>query len=249
MAQGSSLWHLFDAGLTGATFTDLTHAFFPGQPHFAFFPDEERRTILDFASGDAFQVHRYGLVGQWGTHVDPPVHFVEGGRTLDAIPVSEMLLRLVIIDISARAATDPNAVPTIDDVEAWERRNGRIPERAFVALRSDWSKRWPSDERFYNRSADGMPQCPGWSRNVLTLLFEQRGITAIGHEQLDTDPGFATGVGDYSLERYVLSRDRWQLELLTNLDRVPEAGALIMATWPKAKDGSGFPARAVAIHR
>ncbi|RVB20106.1 cyclase family protein, partial [Mesorhizobium sp. M7A.F.Ca.CA.002.10.1.1] len=50
------------------------------------------------------------------------------------------------------------------------------------------------------------------------------------------------------LEYYVLSRDCWQIELLANLDKVPEAGALIMASWPKPKAGSGFPARAVAIH-
>ena len=132
--------------------------------------------------------------------------------------------------------------------KAWETRHGRIPERSFVALRTDWSKRWPDAERFYNRSADGVTHTPGWSKAVLETLLTQRGITAVGHEQIDTDPGVAVSAGDYTLEHYVLSLDRWQIELLTNLDKVPEAGALIMATWPKAKDGSGFPARAVAMH-
>jgi kynurenine formamidase len=36
---------------------------------------------------------------------------------------------------------------------------------------------------------------------------------------------------------------------MNNLDKVPETGALIMASWPKARGGSGFPARVVAIHR
>lgn len=205
--------------------------------------------VFDFPLGNAFQVHHYGFVGQWGTHVDPPVHFIEGGRTLDRIAVSEMLLPLAIIDISARVSTDADAVPLLFDVAAWEERNGRIPEGCFVALRTDWSKRWPDVERFANRSPDGVSHAPGWSHEVLALLFEERGVTAVGHEQIDTDPGIATSAGSFALEHYVLSLDRWQIELLTGLDAVPEAGALIMASWPKAKDGSGFPARAVAIHR
>lgn len=51
----------------------------------------------------------------------------------------------------------------------------------------------------------------------------------------------------YSLERYVLGQNHYQIELLTNLDQVPEAGALIVVTFPKPKGGSGFPARVFAI--
>lgn len=243
------LWDLFRDELAGATYTDLTHAFFPGQPRFASFPDEQRTFLHDYSLGDDGQVHLYTHVGQWGTHVDPPVHYVKGGRTLDNIPVSEMLLPLVVLDISARVATDPDATPTLADLEAWEQRYGRIPKRSFVALRTDWSKRWPDAERMSNRGSDGLSHCPGWSLEVLTTLIEQRQVTAIGHEQLDTDPGLAVSAGDDSLERYVLTYDRWQIELLANLDKLPAAGALIMATWPKPKDGSGFPARVVAVHR
>jgi len=48
-------------------------------------------------------------------------------------------------------------------------------------------------------------------------------------------------------ERYLLGVDRWQIEMLTDLDEVPSAGALILACWPKPLAGSGFPARCVAI--
>ena len=245
-----TLWDAFRSELAGATFTDLTHPFHPGQPHFEGFPDEETSKILDFEKGDGFQVHRYAFVGQWGTHVDPPVHFIEGGRTLDAIPVSEMLLPLVVIDISARATADPDTTATLGDLAAWESRNGWIPERCFVALRTGWvvalARRGHASTIVRRTACRTRPagRAPCW-----THLFEQRGILAIGHEQIDTDPGVATSAGDFGLEHYVLSIDRWQIELLVNLDRVPEKGALIMATWPKAKGGSGFPARAVAIHR
>jgi hypothetical protein len=36
-------------------------------------------------------------------------------------------------------------------------------------------------------------------------------------------------------------------ELLTNLDQVPEAGAIAVVSFPKPKGGSGFPARVFAV--
>lgn len=246
--MSQSLWSIYARALSGATYTDLTHAFFPEQPRSGSFPSEERQALMDYDLGDDYQVHHYAHIGQWGTHVDPPVHFIKGARTLDQIPVREMLLPLVVLDISARVAANPDAVPELDDIAAFERRHGRIPAGSFVALRTDWSQRWPDSARMHNRDTDGTAHYPGWSQAVLSCLIEERAVTAIGHETIDTDPGLAVTRQDYGLERYVLAKDRWQIELLTNLDRVPAAGALIMATWPKPLAGSGFPARAVAIH-
>ena len=48
-------------------------------------------------------------------------------------------------------------------------------------------------------------------------------------------------------ETYILAADKWQVELLADLDRVPATGALVVATWPKPREGSGFPARVFAI--
>ncbi|MDR3504620.1 MAG: cyclase family protein, partial [Acidocella sp.] len=241
------LWALYDNVLSKARFTDLTHAFHPGQPHFPLFPDEAVETLFSVAE-HGFEVTRYAHVGQWGTHVDAPSHFVAGGRTVDAIPVEQMLLPLVVLNISARAAQDPDTTPTLEDVQGWEARHGRIPNGSFVALRTDWCKKWPDATAFANKDADGTAHYPGWSREVLEFLFTQRDVRAIGHEQTDTDRGLSTSKGDYGLEYYVLSQDRWQIELVANLDKVPEAGALLLASWPKPLKGCGYPARLVAIH-
>ncbi|MFD9392238.1 cyclase family protein [Streptomyces sp. NPDC060000] len=242
------LWALHRKLIGETVRTDLTHAFHPGQPHFPAFPDEKREMPFDMSRGDGFNVHLYTIVGQWGTHVDPPVHFVAGARTLDEIPVDEMILPLVVLDIAERVAADPDAVPTLADVAAWEARHGRVPHGAFVALRTGWGHRWPDPAAMANKDEAGVSHSPGWSAEVLRYLFEEAGVTAIGHEQTDTDPGLATSVGDFGLEDYVLRRDRWQIEFMANLDRVPEAGALIVATWAKPQGGSGFPARVFALH-
>lgn len=243
----TSLWEGLQSVLEGRRFVDLTHAFHPGQPRFAAFPDEEREALFDMERGDGFTAHRYSIVGQWGTHVDPPSHFIRGGRTLDEIPVEEMILPLVVLDITSRVAGNPDATPTLEDVRDWESRNGAIPEGSFVALRTGWSHRWPDADAMANRDKDGLSHTPGWSLEVLSFLINERSVAAVGHEQTDTDPGLATSRQDFSLETFVLEQDRWQIELLAKLDGLPEAGAAVVASWPKPQGGSGFPARVVAI--
>ena len=98
-----------------------------------------------------------------------------------------------------------------------------------------------------NKDTEGVARYPGWSLAALKNLYEERKITASGHETTDTDPGTATTKEDYSLETYILSHGHYQIELLTNLDKLPETGAIIIATFPKAKGASGFPARVFAI--
>ncbi len=233
-------------------FVDLTHAFAPGIPRWKGFPDEVRETLYSYEPGagrlgSGFYAQSFTHVGQWGTHVDPPSHFVKGLRTVDQIDVKEMILPLVVIDVHEEAAINPDYAITMDDVRRWEKKHGPIPEGAFVALRTDWSRRWPDREAMHNRDAKGVAHYPGWSLEVLKYLYEQRKITASGHETTDTDPGIAVSQGDYSLETYILKQNRYQIELLANLSEVPQSGALVVVTFPKPEGGSGFPARVFAI--
>jgi kynurenine formamidase len=244
-AKEPSLGEIY-AVLSAKRFVDLTHSFGAGTPHWKGFSDMTRKTLYTYKK-DGFLAEEFCHVGQWGTHVDPPAHFHEGLRTVDQIDPKEMLLQLVVLDVHEKAARNPDYVVSLDDVKAWEKRHGRIPSGAFVALRTDWSKRWPNDAALQNVDAAGVAHYPGWGKEVLKLLYEERHITASGHETTDTDPGPATTRGDYSLESYLLGLNHYQIELLANLDQVPESGAVVMVTFPKPQAGSGFPARVVAI--
>jgi kynurenine formamidase len=249
--EEASLWPIQQI-LAGKRYVDLTHEFAPGIPHWPGFPDETRKTIYWYDKrpnimGTGFFSELYTLVGQWGTHVDPPAHFVKGLRTVDQIDPKEMVLPLVVIDVHNEAAKNSDYTLSLERVKKWETDHGPIPSGAFVAMRTDWSKRWPDAARMENKDTNGVAHYPGWSLPVLKYLYEQRKITASGHETTDTDPGVAASKDDYSLETYILSTNHYQIELLTNLDQVPEAGAIAIVTFPKPKDGSGFPARVFAI--
>lgn len=230
--------------LAGKRFVDLTHAFSPATPVWQGFgqaqmsPATDPKTHRPYTiAKDGFRATYYQMVGQYGTHVDPPAHFSEQGATMDQIPLHQMLLPLVVFDITPLLKDDPNHAFSLADLKAWEAKYGRVPQGAFAALRTDMSKDFETNPERFKREP-----FPAWSLEAVKFLVEERGITAIGHEAMDSDT-----TEKMLTETYILSTGHYQIEVMAHLDQVPATGALIFVTWPKVKDGLGFPARAIAI--
>jgi kynurenine formamidase len=230
--------------IASKTFVDLTHSFGPDTPVWSgfgqakFSPAADPKTHEPYTiPKDGFRTTYYEMVGQYGTHVDPPAHFAENGITMDKIPLKEMILPLVVLDDTPYLAKDPNHAFSVDDLKAWERQHGRVPKGAFAALRTDMYKDWDADPKRFERSP-----FPAWAFETIKFLYEQRGVTATGHESMDTDT-----TDKMESETYILQHGHYQIEVMANLDKVPPTGALIVASWPKVRDGLGFPARVFAI--
>jgi len=94
-------------------------------------------------------------------------------------------------DAHREAAADPDYILSLNRVRKREKDHGQIPSGAFVAMRTDWSKRWPDAAKMENKDAKGVADYPGWSLPALKYLYEEQKITASGHETTDTDPGIA----------------------------------------------------------
>jgi kynurenine formamidase len=186
---------------------------------------------------DGFRATVYSMVGQYGTHIDPPAHFSPDGATMDRIPVKQMILPLVVIDETPLLADDPNHALTVDDIIAWERAHGRVPAGSFVALRTDMAKDFEANPERFSRTP-----FPAWSLAAIRFLYEQRGVVATGHESMDTDI-----TDEMASETWLLRAGHWQIEVMANLDRVPATGAVLVAAWPKVENGLGFPVRVFAI--
>jgi kynurenine formamidase len=225
-------------------FVDLTHSFGPDTPVWSGFgqakmtPAADPKTRKPYTiKDDGFRATLYEMVGQYGTHVDPPAHFDDKGITMDEIPLKQMILPLIVLDNTRYLPKDPNHAFTVADLMAWEKRYGRVPRGAFVALRTDMYKDWDSDPERFKRE-----KFPAWSLETIKFLYEQRGVVATGHESMDTDT-----TEKMLSETYLLQHGHYQIEVMANLDKVPAKGALIVVTWPKVQKGLGFPARAFAI--
>jgi kynurenine formamidase len=243
LAQEKSLALAYQI-IASKQFIDLTHSFSPLTPVWKGFGPATFSAAADPATArpytinqDGFRAFFYSLVGQYGTHVDPPAHFDPNGKTMDDIPLKQMILPLVVFDITPMLKKDPNHALTVDDIKAWEAAHGRVPAGSFAALRTDMSKDWNTNPQRFKRYP-----FPAWSLRAIKFLYEERHILANGHESMDTDT-----TPDLESERWLLDHGHWQIEVMTNLDKVPATGALIVVTWPKPKRGLGFPARAFAI--
>jgi kynurenine formamidase len=230
--------------IASKTFVDLTHAFGPDTPVWSGFGQAKMSPARDPKTGkpytierDGFRATYYEMPGQYGTHIDPPAHFAQDGITMDKIPLAEMILPLVVFDATPYLGGDPSHAFSVKDLHAWEEQNGRVPRGAFAALRTDMSKDFEKDREKFERTP-----FPGWSLEAVKFLVAERGITAIGHESLDADT-----TEKMATETYLLTSGHYQIEVMANLDKVPATGAVIVVSWPKVKDGLGFPARAFAI--
>ena len=225
-------------------FVDLTHSFAPNTPVWSGFgqakmtPAADPKTKRPYTiKEDGFRTTYYEMVGQYGTHVDPPAHFAQDGITMDKIPLKQMILPLIVLDDTPYLAKDENHAFSVADLMAWEKTHGRVPRGSFVALRTDMYKDWDANPERFKRQP-----FPAWAFETIKFLYEQRGVTATGHEAMDTDT-----TDKMDSETYILQHGHYQIEVMANLDQVPAKGALIVVTWPKVRKGLGFPARAFAI--
>jgi kynurenine formamidase len=225
-------------------FVDLTHAFSPASPVWRGFGPAVMSAAADPRTHEPYTIEKHGfratvysMVGQYGTHIDPPAHFDPDGLTMDRIPVNQMILPLVVIDMTPLLGRDPNHALTVTDIEAWEAQHGRVPAGSFVALRTDMYRDFAENPERFRRTP-----FPAWSLAAIRFLYEQRGVVATGHEALDTDT-----TDSMESEAWLLRNGHWQIEVMANLDKVPATGALIVAAWPKVENGFGFPARVFAI--
>lgn len=166
---------------------------------------------------------------------------------MEKIDIKECVLPLCVINCSDKVKMNSDYALSLDDIHDYEKIYGKIPKGAFVAMRSDWGKRWPSQEKFQNMDEYGEQHYPGWSLEAVKYLIEKRDVTAIGHETFDTDPPFCKEQRYFQAECYVLKQDRYQIEMLTNLDKIPERGAIIFCIFVKQTNGTGFPVRCFAI--
>jgi kynurenine formamidase len=230
--------------IAGKQMVDLSHTFGVNTPVWSGFGQAIISAASDPKTHEPYTIEKHGfrsnffsIVGQYGTHVDPPAHFAPGGITLDKIPVSQMILPLVVFDDTKYFDKDKNHALTVDDIKEWEKEHGQVPKGAFAALRTDMYKNWDANPERFKR----VP-FPAWSLNAVKFLCKERGVTAIGHESLDTD-----ATEKMESETWLLNNGNYQIEVMANLDKVPATGAIIVVTWPKVENGFGFPARAFAI--
>jgi kynurenine formamidase len=233
------------------TLVDLSHDY---SDQTVFWPTAESFKLEKVADGVTEQGYYYAAnnfatAEHGGTHIDAPVHFAKGHWSVDQIPLDRLVGDALVVDVTGACANQSDYRVTMDDFAAWERSNGPIPAGAIVLIRTGYSKRWPDAARYLGtaeRGAEAVAKLhfPGLHPDAARWLAATRKIKAVGLDTASIDYGQSTL---YESHRILYERDIPAFENLTNLDRLPARGALIVALPMKIKGGSGAPLRAMAI--
>jgi kynurenine formamidase len=192
---------------------------------------------------DGFFNRRVSFAEHSGTHFDAPGHMVAGSALMHQVDPATLIRPAVMIDISDAIGDDPDGILSLDQVTAFEAANGRIPGAAVILLRTGWETR-NTDPLAY-AGAPGDLRFPGFGPDAARFLVDERGVVGLGVDTLGIDPGNSA---DFVVHRQVsLLRGVWHLEGLQNLAALPPVGAWVFVGVLNLVDGSGSPARVLAL--
>ena len=189
-------------------------------------PAIEIRPKLRIARGDGANVSELTIGTHTGTHVDPPVHFIDGAAGIDGVPLDVLVGPAVVADARGVASIGPAELDAVDVP----------PGTTRLLLRTDNSALWrrtPVD--FPTEYVAITPEGAIW--------IVERGIRLVGVDFLSVErfeaPGHPTHVT-------LLSSDVVILEGL-DLDGVEPGGYELIVLPLRIVDGDGGPARAVLV--
>lgn len=235
--------------LSNSTLVDLSHPF---DDKTLFWPtspikfDHKELAYGPSGNGYFYSAYTIALPEHGGTHLDAPIHFFEGGKTVGEIPLSDLMAPVYVIDVTKQADENRDYRLTAEDVLAFEKEFGAIKPASAVLLRTGWSKYWPDAKAYMGDDTPGDASklsFPSFGAEAMKLLVK-RGIKLIGIDTASTDYGKSK---DFEVHVIIAGAGIAALENLTNLEALPQTGAHILALPLKVQKGSGAPARVVGI--
>ncbi len=166
-----------------------------------------------------WNLSRYSFSSHAGTHVDPPFHLIDGGDTVDKLPLEVLMGRARIVEVTA---------PCIDEA-VLEEFDFTADARVLFKTRNSYL--W-SQKSFVK---DYVYITPGAARSLVNDGIKLVGIDYLSVDKFDAEP---------ETHMTLLSAG---LIIVEGLDlREVEPGDYEMICLPlKVKDGDGAPARVV----
>ncbi len=217
---------------------DLTHTLSPEIPHWNGGCGFQFQTILDYADcaeAVKFRVQKLDMFSGIGTHVDAPLHCIQGGKSIADIPLEDLIAPCIVIDVTKKAHEKYSA--TVDDVGEFENQYGRIASGTFVILRTGWEKHWHTPEKYRNNLI-----FPSFSKEAVEVLLN-RNIIGIGIDTLSPD----RADDGFPVHQLILGAGKYIIENIANADSLPAVGAYVIALPIKIQNGTEAPIRLIGF--
>ena len=230
---------------------DLTHSFSSDSIYWPTAEGFEHETVFEGTTDKGFYytAYNFSAAEHGGTHVDAPIHFAAGRKTVDELPVEQLVGPAAVIDVAEKARGNRDYQVGISDFEAWEAEHGRLPDGCIVLLNTGSSHWWPDKKPYMGtdrrgEEAIGELHFPGLDPKAASWLVENRRIKAIGLDTPSIDYGQSTL---FESHRILFEKNIPALENVANMDPLPPLGAVVFALPMKIAGGSGGPTRIVAF--
>ena len=224
---------------------DLTHTLDGRSPNWEGTEESPfRATELGNIVRDGYYSRVFSTQEHYGTHLDAPAHFCATGWTVERIPAERLVRPLAAIDVSEQATSDADYEVSLNDIRDWEAIHGAIPSGAVVCARTGWERHWNSSKQYRNEQPDGLTHYPGFSLEAAKFLVKDRGAVGLGIDTMSVELGATT---TYPVHLFTSSQNVYHLENLANLASVPATGAMVVVAPIKLENGSGGPARVLAL--
>lgn len=237
------------AGIDETKLVDLTY---PLDEQTVFWPTNRPFTRERTAWGKTGQGHWYAsaefsMSEHGGTHIDAPIHFGEGRRSVDEIPLQKLIAPAVVIDVRPSVDENHDYRLSKEDLDRWESRHGPIQDGAVVLMLTGWGQGWPDKARYLGSATPSDPTTlhfPGFSKEAAEFLVKDRHIDGIGIDTPSIDYGPSR---DFIVHQVINGANLYGLENVANLEKLPPKGAILLALPIKIKGGTGGPVRIIAI--
>jgi kynurenine formamidase len=230
---------------------DLSHDFSDETIYWVTAEPFKRTTVAEGMTekGYYYSAYNFSAAEHGGTHIDAPVHFAKGAKSVDQLAVDQLIAPGVKIDVSEKAAANRDYLVSIDDIKNWETLNGKIPEWSIVLLQTGFGKYWPDKKQYLGTDQKGDAAVkdlhfPGLDPEAAKWLVENRKIKAIGLDTASIDYGQSTNFGSHVA---LMTNNIPAFENVANLEKLPVKGFQVVALPMKIKGGSGAPLRIVAF--
>jgi kynurenine formamidase len=234
----------------GGKWVDLSHDF---SSETLYWPTAEGFTLeTEFhgvtPKGYFYAANRYRASEHGGTHIDAPIHFANGQKTVDQLPLDQLTGNAIVVDVSAKALKDADYQITVADLKAWETTHGRMPKSVILLLRTGFARHWPEAKKYLGTAEKGAEAVeklhfPGLHPDTARWLVAERDLKAIGLDTASIDYGQSKL---FESHRVLFEKSIPAFENVAALDQLPAAGAYVVALPMKIKGGSGGPLRIIA---
>ena len=250
-ADGNTLAETLIREIRNSRVIDLTHPF---DEQTIYWPTEKGFLLEKGQSGLTpkgyfYSANRFAAAEHGGTHLDAPIHFFQDHRTVDAIPLEQLVGEGVVIDVREKCEDNPDYQIGIEDLRAWETEHRRQLVDVIVLLNTGYGRRWPKRKEYLGTDAIGQQAVaelhfPGLAPEAARWLVEERHIKAVGIDTASIDFGQST---HFESHVRLCEHNVPACENLADLDQLPDGPLVVIALPMKIAGGSGAPLRIAAI--